>query len=85
MHVDGFRFVGASPLACAAAARDDGEAVGTILYQDPVLSQVKLLAAPWDGGVSGTVGNTGPGRVRYGQEREPVHRSGYGGQGPWAA
>src|SRR5262249_10022117 len=87
MHVDGFRFVGASPLACAEAASDHGEAVSTILHQDPVLSQVKLLAAPWDGGVSGAVGNTGPGRGwgRYGQERAPIHRSGHGGQGPWAA
>jgi glycogen operon protein len=83
MHVDGFRFVGAIPVACEHAAVDRGGALGTILHQDPVLSQVKLMAA-WDGGPSGVEGDARPGcrRAWPGLIQEPVCR---GGQGPWAA
>jgi isoamylase len=86
MHVDGFRFTGASPLACAHAAVDRGGALGTILHQDPVLSQVKLMAA-WDGGPSSAEGDDRAGcwRARHGPDREPVRRGGPGDQGPWAA
>jgi isoamylase len=87
MHVDGFRFAGASPVAHARAAVDRGGAVGTILHQDPVLSQVKLMAAPWDGAPSGAEGDADPEcwRAWHGPDREPVRRGGPGDQGPWAA
>ena len=58
MHVDGFRFDLASALARGLFAFDK---LGTFLdtiHQDPVLSQVKLIAEPWDVGPGGyQVGN----------------------------
>jgi len=87
MHVDGFRFAGASPLAREHVAVDRGGTLGTILHQDPVLSQVKLMAAPWDGGPRDAEGDYGFGRwrVSHGPYREPRRRGGPGDQGPWAA
>jgi glycogen operon protein len=53
MHVDGFRF--ASMTAVARSAHDIGglAPLFTILRQDPVLSQVKLLGDGWDVGSGG--------------------------------
>jgi glycogen operon protein len=87
MHVDGFRFAGASPLAREHATVDRGGALGTTLHQDPVLSQVKLMAEPWDRDPSGAEGDDDPRRwrARYGQDREPVRRGRHGDQGPRAA
>jgi len=85
LHVDGFRFVGASPVAGAAAAGAHGGAVGPLLHQDPVLSQVKLLAAPGDGGPCSVAGDAGPRLGWPGQDGEPMRRSGPGAQDPWAA
>ncbi len=58
MHVDGFRFDLASALARELYAVDKLGAFFDIIHQDPVLSQVKLIAEPWDLGDGGyQVGN----------------------------
>jgi isoamylase len=58
MHVDGFRFDLASTLARELHAVDKLGAFFDIVHQDPVLSQVKLIAEPWDLGEGGyQVGN----------------------------
>jgi len=58
MHVDGFRFDLASTLARDHAGVNKLHAFFEIIHQDPVLSQVKLIAEPWDVGEGGyQVGN----------------------------
>jgi glycogen operon protein len=58
MHVDGFRFDLASTLARELFEVDKLGAFFDIIQQDPVLSQVKLIAEPWDVGPGGyQVGN----------------------------
>jgi glycogen operon protein len=58
MHVDGFRFDLASALARELHAVDRLGAFFDIIHQDPILSQVKLIAEPWDLGEGGyQVGN----------------------------
>jgi isoamylase len=58
MHVDGFRFDLASTLARELYEVDRLGAFFDIVHQDPVLSQVKLIAEPWDLGAGGyQVGN----------------------------
>ncbi len=58
MHVDGFRFDLASTLARELHAVSKLSAFFDIIHQDPVLSQVKLIAEPWDVGEGGyQVGN----------------------------
>ncbi|MEV0582153.1 glycogen debranching protein GlgX [Nonomuraea sp. NPDC050310] len=58
MHVDGFRFDLASTLARELHAVDRLSAFFDLVQQDPVLSQVKLIAEPWDVGPGGyQVGN----------------------------
>ena len=58
MHVDGFRFDLASALARGLHDVDRLGAFFDIIHQDPVLSQVKLIAEPWDVGPGGyQVGN----------------------------
>ena len=58
MHVDGFRFDLASTLARELHDVDRLAAFFDIIHQDPVLSQVKLIAEPWDVGEGGyQVGN----------------------------
>ena len=58
MHVDGFRFDLASALARELHAVDRLGAFFDIIRQDPVISQVKLIAEPWDLGEGGyQVGN----------------------------
>src|SRR5712692_1869947 len=58
MHVDGFRFDLASALARELHAVDRLGAFFDIIHQDPVLSQAKLIAEPWDLGEGGyQVGN----------------------------
>src|SRR5688572_6849661 len=58
MHVDGFRFDLASALARELYEVDRLGAFFDIIHQDPVLSQVKLIAEPWDLGAGGyQVGN----------------------------
>ncbi|HEX3654403.1 MAG TPA: glycogen debranching protein GlgX [Pirellulales bacterium] len=58
MHVDGFRFDLASTLARELHAVDKLGAFFDIIHQDPIISQVKLIAEPWDLGEGGyQVGN----------------------------
>jgi glycogen operon protein len=58
MHVDGFRFDLAAALARELHDVDRLGAFFDIIHQDPVLSQVKLIAEPWDLGPGGyQVGN----------------------------
>jgi isoamylase len=58
MHVDGFRFDLAATLIRGAHEVDPLSSFLNIIHQDPVLSQVKLIAEPWDVGEGGyLVGN----------------------------
>jgi isoamylase len=58
MHVDGFRFDLASTLARELHDVDKLGAFFDIIHQDPIISQVKLIAEPWDLGAGGyQVGN----------------------------
>ncbi len=53
MHVDGFRFDLASSLARQFHEVDRLSAFFDLVQQDPVISQVKLIAEPWDIGEGG--------------------------------
>ncbi|MCJ8500548.1 glycogen debranching protein GlgX [Desulfatitalea alkaliphila] len=53
MHVDGFRFDLASTLARELHDVDRLSAFFDLIQQDPVISQVKLIAEPWDVGEGG--------------------------------
>ena len=53
MHVDGFRFDLASTLARELHEVNRLSAFFDIIHQDPVISQVKLIAEPWDVGEGG--------------------------------
>ncbi len=58
MHVDGFRFDLAATLARELHDVDRLAAFFDIIHQDPIISQVKLIAEPWDVGSGGyQVGN----------------------------
>jgi len=58
MHVDGFRFDLASTLARELHEVDKLGAFFDIIHQDPIISQAKLIAEPWDVGPGGyQVGN----------------------------
>ena len=61
MHVDGFRFDSAAALARELQDVDRLSAFFDLVQQDPVVSQVKLIAEPWDVGEGGyQVGNFPP-------------------------
>ncbi|MCA1561085.1 MAG: glycogen debranching enzyme [Acidobacteria bacterium] len=61
MHVDGFRFDLAATLARELHDVDRLSAFFDIIQQDPIVSQVKLIAEPWDIGEGGyQVGNFPP-------------------------
>lgn len=53
MHIDGFRFDLASTLARELHDVNKLSAFFDIIHQDPVISQVKLIAEPWDVGEGG--------------------------------
>jgi isoamylase len=76
MHVDGFRFDLASALARELYEVDKLGAFFDIIHQDPVLSQVKLIAEPWDLGEGGyQVGNFPLGWTEWnGKYRDAVRR-----------
>jgi glycogen operon protein len=58
MHVDGFRFDLAAALARELHSVDRQSAFFDVINQDPVISQAKLIAEPWDVGAGGyQVGN----------------------------
>ena len=61
MHVDGFRFDLASTLAREFYDVDKLSSFFELVQQDPIISQVKLIAEPWDVGPGGyQVGNFPP-------------------------
>ncbi|MDZ7729678.1 MAG: alpha-amylase family glycosyl hydrolase [Dehalococcoidia bacterium] len=74
MHVDGFRFDLASALARELHEVDRLSSFFDIIQQDPVISQVKLIAEPWDVGEGGyQVGNFPPGWTEWnGKYRDSV-------------
>jgi isoamylase len=74
MHVDGFRFDLASTLAREFFDVDRLSAFFDLVQQDPVVSQVKLIAEPWDVGEGGyQVGNFPPLWTEWnGQYRDTV-------------
>jgi isoamylase len=76
MHVDGFRFDLASALARELHEVDKLGAFFDIIHQDPVLSQVKLIAEPWDLGEGGyQVGNFPMGWTEWnGKYRDTIRR-----------
>jgi isoamylase len=76
MHVDGFRFDLASTLARELHDVDRLGAFFDIIHQDPLLSQVKLIAEPWDLGEGGyQVGNFPVGWTEWnGKYRDTVRR-----------
>jgi isoamylase len=84
MHVDGFRFDLASALAREFYDVDRLGSFFDIIHQDPVISQVKLIAEPWDVGPGGyQVGNFPVGWAEWnGKYRDTVRRfwRGVGGQ-----
>ncbi len=66
MHVDGFRFDLASTLARELHEVDRLSSFFDIIHQDPVISQVKLIAEPWDIGEGGyQVGKFPPGWAEW--------------------
>jgi glycogen operon protein len=76
MHVDGFRFDLASTLARELFEVNRLGAFFDIIHQDPILSQVKLIAEPWDVGPGGyQVGNFPPGWTEWnGKYRDTVRK-----------
>jgi glycogen operon protein len=84
MHVDGFRFDLASALARELHDVDKLGSFFDIIHQDPIISQVKLIAEPWDVGPGGyQVGNFPVGWAEWnGKYRDSVRRfwKGIGGQ-----
>ena len=83
MHVDGFRFDLATTLARNAAhAFDRNGAFLSALRQDPVLSQVKLIAEPWDIAEGGyQLGNFPPGWAEWNDKYRDSVRSYWKGEG----
>ncbi len=76
MHVDGFRFDLAAALARELLEVNYLSAFFDIIHQDPVVSQVKLIAEPWDLGAGGyQVGRFPPHWVEWnGQYRDTARR-----------
>ena len=83
MHVDGFRFDLATTLARNAAhAFDRNGAFLAAVRQDPVISQVKLIAEPWDVAEGGyQLGNFPPGWAEWNDKYRDAARSYWKGEG----
>ena len=66
MHIDGFRFDLAATLARELHEVNSLSAFFDIIHQDPTISQVKLIAEPWDIGEGGyQVGKFPPGWAEW--------------------
>ncbi len=66
MHVDGFRFDLASTLARELHEVNKLSSFFDVIHQDPIISQVKLIAEPWDIGEGGyQVGKFPPGWAEW--------------------
>jgi isoamylase len=82
MHVDGFRFDLAATLARELHAVNRLGAFLDIIHQDPLLSQVKLIAEPWDLGEGGyQVGNFPVGWAEWNDRYRDTVRSYWKGDG----
>ncbi|MGE5320093.1 MAG: glycogen debranching protein GlgX [Hyphomicrobiaceae bacterium] len=82
MHVDGFRFDLAAALARELHDVDRLAAFFDIIHQDPVLSQVKLIAEPWDLGEGGyQVGNFPVGWTEWNAKYRDAVRAYWKGEG----
>ena len=82
MHVDGFRFDLASALARELHDVDRLGSFFDTIGQDPVLSQVKLIAEPWDVGSGGyQVGNFPPGWNEWNDKYRDTLRGYWKGDG----
>jgi len=82
MHVDGFRFDLAATLARELHEVDRLGAFLDIIHQDPVLSQVKLIAEPWDLGEGGyQVGKFPVGWAEWNDKYRDALRSYWKGDG----
>ncbi len=82
MHVDGFRFDLAAALARGQQAVEQAGAFMAIVQQDPVLSQIKLIAEPWDVGEGGyQVGRFPPGWSEWNGKYRDVVRDYWRGEG----
>jgi glycogen operon protein len=86
MHVDGFRFDLASTLARSLHEVDQLSSFFTIIHQDPIISQVKLIAEPWDVGEGGyQVGNFPVRWAEWNGKYRDVMRAFWKGDGGHAA
>ena len=76
MHVDGFRFDLAPTLAREGGDYSQNSAFFDAIRQDPAMSQLKLIAEPWDIGPNGyQLGHFPPGWAEWnGQYRDSVRR-----------
>jgi isoamylase len=82
MHIDGFRFDLAATLGRAEHLVDEHSVFFDCVRQDPVLSQVKLIAEPWDLGEDGyQVGNFPPGWAEWNGKYRDAVRSYWKGDG----
>jgi isoamylase len=83
MRVDGFRFDLAAALARELHDVDRLSAFFDVIHQDPVISQVKLIAEPWDLGQGGyQVGNFPVGWTEWnGKYRDTIRRYWKGDEG----
>jgi glycogen operon protein len=82
MHVDGFRFDLAATLGRERHLVDPNSVFFDCVRQDPVLSQVKLIAEPWDLGEDGyQVGNFPPGWAEWNGRYRDAVRSYWKGDG----
>jgi isoamylase len=83
MHVDGFRFDLAAALARDFGYVDRLSAFFDLLYQDPVVNRVKLIAEPWDVGApdSYQVGQFPPGWAEWNDRYRDTVRDFWRGDG----
>jgi isoamylase len=82
MHVDGFRFDTAAALARQLYDVDKLSAFFDIIHQDPAISQVKLIAEPWDVSPGGyQVGNFPVGWAEWNGKYRDAMRSYWKGDG----
>jgi glycogen operon protein len=82
MHVDGFRFDLCAALARSLHEVDQLSSFFTLIHQDPTLSQVKMIAEPWDVGPGGyQVGNFPPGWAEWNGRYRDTMRGFWRGDG----
>jgi len=86
MHVDGFRFDLAAALARSLHDVDQLSAFFMLIHQDPTLSQIKMIAEPWDVGPGGyQVGNFPTRWAEWNGRYRDAMRAFWRGDGTWAA